>query len=65
MLSKTVSEALDYDDNPATKETPRFCRIFNKFFDCLNVRSLDEHVLKKKPDMRPYKSKDDSRLKVL
>ena len=47
-----------------TRETARFCKTFDKFFDCLNVRSLDECVERRKPDKRPYKYKDDSRLKV-
>lgn len=64
VLSTTVSEALKYSGDPETKETARFCSIFDKFFDCLNVRSLDECVLKRKPDKRPYKYEDDSRLKV-
>lgn len=64
MLSNTVSEALTYEGKEETKETARFCKIFNKFFDCLNVRSLDECVLKRKPDMRPCRNKTDSRLEV-
>ena len=39
-------------------------RTFNKLFDHLNVRSLQECVLKRKPDMRPFRSPDDPRLDV-
>ncbi len=38
---------------------------FNKFFDCMNVRCLDECILKCKPDVRPYNSTTDNRIKVL
>ena len=64
VLSNSVSSALTYEGQQYTQETAKFCKMFNKFFDCLNVRSLDECVLKQKPDVRPYKYKDDSRLKV-
>ena len=30
--------------------------MFNKFFDCMNVRHLKECVYKRKPDVRPYNS---------
>ena len=38
--------------------------IFDRFFDCLNVRSLDEWRQKRKPDLKPYYSPNDERLKV-
>lgn len=59
-----MSKGLEFDGDPDTTETSRFCHMFNKFFDCLNVRSMDECVLKQKPDMRPCKYKDDNRLEV-
>lgn len=37
---------------------------FDKFFDCLNVRSLDEWAKKKKPYLKPYRSSTDERLGV-
>ena len=46
-----------------TSETEKFCRIFNKFFDIFNTRSLNEGRVKKNPDLYPFKE-DDSRLKV-
>ena len=39
-------------------------KYFDKFFDCLNVRCVSESVHSRKPDLRPYTSPDDSRLKV-
>ena len=60
VLSNKVSEALKYGGDPECEETARFCSMFDRFFDCLNVRSLDECVKKRKPDRRPYKYKNDS-----
>ncbi len=34
----------------------------NKFFDCLNVRSLTEHISQRNPDKAPYCNADDPRL---
>lgn len=47
-----------------TTETEKFCRMFDKFFDCLNTRSLLEATRKRKPDLKPYFSSKDSRLEV-
>ena len=45
VLSNTVSQALKYDETnlDEVEETARFCEIFNKFFDCLNVRCTEEY----------------------
>ena len=45
-------------------ETERFVRVFDKFFDCLNVRSPDEHQRRRKPNLKPYTRSDDERLMV-
>jgi len=42
-----------------------FCRIFDKFFDIFNTQSLDEHTIKKKPNLCPFYESDDKRLKVI
>jgi hypothetical protein len=47
-----------------TVETRRFILLFDRFFDCLNVRSTKESVVERKPDLRPYRDPADSRLKV-
>ena len=39
--------------------------MFDKFFDCMNTRNLDEGMRKLKPDLNGYFSEKDSRLKVL
>ena len=38
--------------------------MFDRFFDCLNTRRLEEGREKRKPDLDPYKSDKDSRLTV-
>lgn len=45
-------------------ETAKFCRVFDRFFDCMNTRSLSEGRQKRKPDLEPYRSHKDSRLAV-
>ena len=60
VLSSTVANVEE------TEETEKFVRYFDKFFDCLNVRSLSEcGVHSRKPDLRPYRSPDDPRLQVI
>ena len=65
VLSKSVSNALAYYNNPDTEETQRFVSMIDKFFDCLNVRNRSEWALKRKSDLKPYTSPDDYRLKFL
>ena len=38
--------------------------MFDKFFDCLNTRDLEEGMKKRKPDLNGYFSENDSRFKV-
>ncbi len=59
-----MADALAYFSDESTTETENFVRMFDRFFDCLNVRSLSEWKSKLKPDLQPYTSPDDSRLKV-
>lgn len=46
------------------KETERFVRIFDRFFDMLNTRSMNESIFKRKPDLAPYRTSEDTRLMV-
>lgn len=64
MLSQTVANAFGFYGNSETTETQKFVEFFNKFFDCLNVRNLDEHWKKRNPNMKPYKSPNDEQLEV-
>lgn len=47
-----------------TTGTEKFCRMFDRFFDMLNTRSLTEGRKKRKPDLLPYYSANDKRFKV-
>lgn len=64
ILSSSVANALAYFGDTDTKETEYFVHQFDRFFDCLNIRSLTEWYEKKKPDLKPFTSPDDSRLQV-
>ena len=64
VLSKSVSNAFRYYNVDETTETEKFVVMFDKLFDCLNVCSITEHLAKHKPDVEPYHSISDARLKV-
>ena len=59
-----MANAFKYFNDPSTTETQKFVLYFDKLFDCLNVRSTSEWLKKKKPDLKPYRSAEDERLKV-
>ena len=65
MLSKSVADGLSYYGDPDTKATEQFCRIMDRFFDCLNVRCLEAWKEKKKNDLKPYTDPNDRRLQVM
>jgi len=56
VLSNSVAKALALDADPSTIETQGFLRMFNKFFDLLNVRSLKESILHRNPDVQPFRN---------
>ena len=47
------------------QETARFIGLMDRFFDCLNSRSLEEAERKRKPDLAPYRSEMDERFEVI
>ena len=49
---------------PEKEETDKFILLMNRFFDCLNVRALQEGDHKRNPDLMPYRTVTDSRFKV-
>ena len=51
VLSNSVSKALEIEGRQDTRETAEFCHIFNKFFDCLNVRCQAECVRRRKANI--------------
>ena len=64
VLSASVAHALEYYGDDDTVETIKFIKMFDRFFDCFNVRCISECVQKRKPDLRPYRDPSDSRIKV-
>ncbi|XP_070562112.1 uncharacterized protein [Ptychodera flava] len=65
VLSESVANAIDVFGPEEAKETANFVRHMDKFFDCLNVRSTEEHIKKRKPNLAPYENIDDPRLELL
>ena len=59
-----MANALKFYGNPDTTETERFVRTIDKFFDCLNVRSPNEYIRKRKENLKPYTDVEDERLSV-
>ena len=60
----SVANGLDFYGQEETKEMETFVWMFDKFFDCLNVQCTTASAHRRKPDLRPYRSPDDPRLKV-
>ena len=59
-----MADALSLEGNDMLQETEYFVRAFDRFFDCMNVRSLKEGERKMKPDLSPYREASDPRLTV-
>ncbi|CAB3995756.1 Hypothetical predicted protein [Paramuricea clavata] len=64
VLSTSVANARQSFYDQKLQGTVEFIKMFDKFFDCMNTRSLTEASRNRKPDLAPYTSPDDSRLKV-
>ena len=64
VLSKTVCDAFAYFGDPETEQLQKFEANFDRFFYCMNARNMDELSRKRKPNLKPYYSPDDERLKV-
>ena len=54
-LSESVFQASQSFGPPAAIGTAIYCRMFDKFFDCMNVRNSVEAVTRAKPFLKPYK----------
>ena len=61
ILSNSVGKALESFGPPDSKGTSQFCLKFDAFFDCFNVRNTKEHMLKRKPFLKPYSDVNDAR----
>lgn len=65
VLSASVSAVLKSFGPPESHGTAKLCEMVDKFFDCLNVRSLSEHQRKRKPFLALYSRHDDERFQWL
>lgn len=63
-MSSTVADALSHFNDEETTETRLFIRLFDEFFDCLNVKRKMEGILKRKDSRLPYTKAEDQRFKV-
>lgn len=59
-----MANALNFYGLEEPKETEKFARMFDKLFDLLNICCISASIQHRKPDLRPYRSPDDERLKV-
>ena len=59
--SSSVSIALKSFGPQEAAGTALYCEMFDKFFDCLNVRNCTDHITKQKPFLKPYSSINDER----
>ncbi len=64
-LSKTMATVLREFHGNHTLGTAKFCEMMNKFFDCFNVRSINEGHFKRNTNLSPYKEVTDDRLRWL
>ena len=64
VMSCTVADALTFHNDDETTETRVFIRHVDDFFDCLNVRSNLDGIMKRKPWREAYTKPWDERFKV-
>ena len=64
MLSESVGKAVMMTGGTEATETAKFVHMMDKFFDCMNVTSLEASKMRRKPFQQPYRSGSDFRLKV-
>ena len=68
VLSSSVANAFstlrDLKLMKGTEETQKFCIMFDKYFDMMNTRAIDEGLRQRKPDLRAYENVDNPRFQV-
>ena len=64
VLSHSVGSVMAAYGGEECQETATFILLADRFFDCLNGRSLVEGDYKRKPDLMPYRSQTDPRFQV-
>jgi len=65
VLSKSVADGLKQQNRPYTASTEKFIRKCDTFFDCLNVTTMKQGQISRKPALYPYREIDDWRFKWL
>ena len=65
LLSATTSTLLTTYYGQETTGTFNFCEYMNNFFDCINVRSLNEGKFQRNIFFNPYKDLNDFRFNWL
>ena len=63
-MSSTVADALTFFNDEATTKTRLFIRLFDEFFDCLNVTNKLEGILRRKDAQLPYYNASDEHFEV-
>ena len=61
VLSETVANVLFTTGPVDTNATAKLCLMMDRIFDCLNVRNTEEHKVKLKTFLKPYKDVSDAR----
>ena len=64
VLSKSVSDALLLFGGPEAEETATFVKMFDEWFDAVNVCNFSDGQYQRKPFKNPYRSGEDFRLEV-
>ena len=64
MHQLSLANAIELVGDPATSETVRFIRMFDRWFDCMNVSSLSGGRRELKKDLYPYRTPKDTRFDV-
>ncbi|XP_048241342.1 uncharacterized protein LOC125374488 [Haliotis rufescens] len=65
IFSSSVGNALEDLYGDPVQETVNLIRHMNRFFDCLNTRSLQEGIIARNSDKKEYRSINDPRLHYL
>ena len=60
-----MSSVLTQFGPPEASATAEYCKMIDQFFDCLNARSLDEHLRKRKPLLAPSTIIEDNAFSFL
>ena len=59
-----MADALTFLDEDHTIQTRLFIRLFDEFFDCLNVTNNKEGIMKRKASRLAYSQASDERFTV-